>query len=155
MDQDGKIVPQNIAIDINMNDDIYPEDCFINKENDEKIKQMLQHNEMITENRKEKEIEVNKYPDNLVLLSQKENDYFNISKDYVTYVVNEYNKTQCELNELKNNHIIIQGEDKFDIVKDSKEIPTDDIIQKRIFPYLSNRYCIQQINKGHNHWYDL
>lgn len=139
---------ENMAIDINMKDDIYPEDCVVNKENDEEIRQMLHTNELMNVNRTEKEIEVSKHPDNLVVLSQKENDFFNISKDYVQYVINEYSETQRKLNELKNNNEIIQHEEQFKIANEIKKIliiPTDEIIQKRIFPYLSNKYCIQQI----------
>lgn len=139
---------ENMAIDINMKDDIYPEDCVVNKENDEEIRQMLHTNELMNVNRTEKEIEVSKHPDNLVVLSQKENDFFNISKDYVQYVINEFCETQRKLNELKNNHEFIQHEEQFKIANEIKKIliiPTDEIIQKRIFPYLSNKYCIQQI----------
>lgn len=144
---------ENMVIDINMKDDIYPEDCVVNKENDEEIRQMLQSNELINVNKKEKEIEVSQHPDNLVMLSQKENDYLNISKEYVQYVVNEYNETHKKLNELKNNHEIIQHEEQFKIVNESKQTlmkPTDELIQKRIFPYLSNKYCIQQIRSINN-----
>ena len=127
---------ENMAIDINMKDDIYPEDCVVNKENDEEIRQMLHTNELMNVNRTEKEIEVSKHPDNLLVLSQKENDFFNISKDYVQYVINEYSETQRKLNELKNNNEIIQHEEQFKIVNEIKTIliiPTDEIILSHLF----------------------
>ena len=32
---------ENMVIDINMKDDIYPEDCVVNKENDEEIERAI------------------------------------------------------------------------------------------------------------------
>ena len=64
---------QEIALSLNDNPNIYPEDYQIDHKDDEAINELLKNNNQGPEISLKKEMEVNSHPDNLNLLSQKEN----------------------------------------------------------------------------------
>lgn len=145
---------QEIALSLNDNPNIYPEDYQIDHKDDEAINELLKNNNQGPEISLKKEMEVNSHPDNLNLLSQKENETLKVDEKYIKFIIDEYYNLQRKLFQLKeqNDNLGIKQE-KFIFPKKGSitENLNDEMLINKILPFVSNDYCIEQIRKINKH----
>ena len=145
---------QEIALSLNDNPNIYPEDYQIDHKDDEAIKELLKNNNQGPAISLKKEMEVNSHPDNLNLLSQKENETLKVDEKYIKFIIDEYNNLQRKLFQLKeqNANLGIKPEKFIFPKKGSITVNlNDEMLINQILPFVSNDYCIEQIRKINKH----
>ena len=152
-----KNIKQEIAFDIN--DDyknFYPENIQIDDKLDDDIKKFFNNQNNFNNNNNNLLIEndnndffINKNEDNLKLSINEIYNKLNIKKEFINIVINEFNEIKNKLNELKKNNIYNNNFCKKLIINKNILIPfpNNEILITRIFPFLSNKYCLNQIKK--------
>ena len=143
--------PDNIQIDDKLDEDIKN---FFNKQNDKNdiiYNNNVNNNNLLIEN-DNNDFFLNKNEDNLKLSINEIYNKLNIKKEFINIVINEFNEIKNKLNELKKNNIYNNNFCKKLIINKNILIPfpNNEILITRIFPFLSNKYCLNQIKKIKN-----
>ena len=162
-----KNIEQEIAFDVNNDNykNFYPDNFQIDDELDEDIKKFFNNqnennniiniinnnnnNLLINNENDNNDFYVNLYEDNLKLSINEVYNKLNIKKEFINIVINEFNEIKNKLNELKKNNIYNNNFCKKLIINKNILIPfpNNEILITRIFPFLSNKYCLNQIKK--------
>ena len=145
--------PENIQIDDKLDDDIKK---FFNNQNEKNDiinnnNNVNNNNNLLIEN-DNNDFFINKNEDNLKLSINEIYNKLNIKKEFINIVINEFNEIKNKLNELKKNNIYNNNFCKKLIINKNILIPfpNNEILITRIFPFLSNKYCLNQIKKIKN-----
>ena len=162
-----KNIEQEIAFDVNNDNykNFYPDNFQIDDELDEDIKKFFNNqnennniiniinnnnnNLLINNENDNNDFYVNLYEDNLKLSINEVYNKLNIKKEFINVVINEFNEVKNKLNELQKNCNYNNNFCKKLIINKNILIPfpNNEILITRIFPFLSNKYCLNQIKK--------
>ena len=145
--------PDNIQIDDKLDDDI--KKFFNNQNENNNIINIINNNNnnlLINNENDNNDFYVNLYEDNLKLSINEVYNKLNIKKEFINVVINEFNEVKNKLNELKKNNIYNNNFCKKLIINKNILIPfpNNEILITRIFPFLSNKYFLNQIKKIKN-----
>ena len=145
--------PDNIQIDDKLDEDIKN---FFNKQNEKNDiinnNNNVNNNNFLIDNDNINDFFFIKNEDNLKLSINEIYNKLNIKKEFINIVINEFNEIKNKLNELKKNNIYNNNFCKKLIINKNILIPfpNNEILITRIFPFLSNKYCLNQIKKIKN-----
>ena len=163
-----KNIEQEIAFDVNNDNykNFYPDNFQIDDELDEDIKKFFNNqnennniinnininnnnNLLINNENDNNDFYVNIYEDNLKISINEVYNKLNIKKEFINVVINEFNEVKNKLNELQKNCNYNNNFCKKLIINKNILIPfpNNEILITRIFPFLSNKYCLNQIKK--------
>jgi len=163
-----KNIEQEIAFDVNNDNykNFYPDNFQIDDELDEDIKKFFNNqnennniinninidnnnNLLINNENDNNDFYVNINEDNLKISINEVYNKLNIKKEFINVVINEFNEVKNKLNELQKNCNYNNNFCKKLIINKNILIPfpNNEILITRIFPFLSNKYCLNQIKK--------
>jgi len=161
-----KNIKQEIAFDINIDNykNFYPDNIEVDDELDEDIKKFFNNqndnnninnkinnnnNLLINDENDNNDFFININEDNLKLSINEVYNKLNIKKEFINVVINEFNEVKNKLNELQKNCNYNNNFCKKLIINKNILIPfpNNEILITRIFPFLSNKYCLNQIKK--------